>query len=269
MTDTVVPTGGIELSPEMLRAKVEEIAQLDEQLDAASGSEAAGVRSLGKALSDQYSEAWKPNADKLVETINNFSDEPEKLAGIYKGIVNTLSDTFKTRVDEYLKAEVDANKENRPKVSSEQVAEWTEARKTLMEQYKAIYGILELFEQDVSAIPKPKSRVGARGKRGKQVLRGFDFAIDGVPRTEKQNTLSSIANQVMSPLNWKTPELINFLKENGVDTENPPNEYTIMLPDPVNKELSWKVRPVSLADQDEGEEDEVDEEEDEEDNGEE
>lgn len=266
MTDTATPTGGIAVTPDILRQKVEEIAQVDEQLDAASGSEAAGKRALGNALAKEYESDWKQNADNLIAAIQKV-DDPAKLAGIYTGIRDALADNFRTSVDEYLQAEVDSNKENRETVAPEQIAEWTESRKTLMEQYKALRGILELFEQDISGIPEPKKRTGARGPRGPRVLSGFDWFIDGEPRTESQNTLSSIANTVCSPLGWKTADLRNFLSEAGVDLQNPPSEYEIQLPDPVNKKLSWKVRPVSLDDA--AEEDDDDLEDDEVENGEE
>jgi hypothetical protein len=266
MTDVSTPTGGIAVTPDILRAKVEDIAKLDEQLDAASGSEAAGKRALGNALAKEYENAWKGNADNLVEAIQKISD-PQQLAGVYTGIISSLQDSFRTQIDEYLTKEVEARSENREQVDPAQIQEWTEARKVLMEQYKALRNILEMFEQDISGIPEPKKRTGARGKRGKRVLQGFDWFIDDEPRTEHQNSMSSIANTVCAPLGWKTADLRSFLEENGVDLQNPEDEFSIMLPDPVNKKLSWKRRPVSLDEDPEEDDDDDDDIDDDDDNG--
>jgi len=256
MSDTT--GGGIAVSPDILRAKVEEIAQIDEQLDAASGSESAGKRALGNALAKEHENVWKPTADSLTTEFGKVTD-PAQLAGVYNGIIQAMRDSFATQVDEYLAKEVEARTETREQVSPEQIAEWTETRKTLMNQYKALYGILEMFEQDISGIPEPRKRTGARGKRGKRIFQGFDWFIDDEPRTEHQNTLSSIANTITDKaFGWKTPELRNFLTEQGIDLDNPPAEGSVMLPDPVNKKLSWKQKPISL----EGSEEEFDEDDD-------
>jgi hypothetical protein len=258
--------GGISVSPDLLREKVSEIAQLDEQLDAASGSETAGKRALGNRLAEQYESDWSTNADNLVSALKGIED-PEKLAGVFKGIIKSLNDNFSTSVDEYLAEQVKAQEEiQTEKPSDEQVAQWTQARKDLMEEYKALAGILKLFKQDISGIPEPKKRTGARGKRGKRVFQGFDWFIDGEPRPEKSNTLSNIANTVCAPLGWKTPELRQFLADQGIDLEHPPSEFEVDLPDPVNKKLSAKLRTPSLADDDE-EVEEDDELEEDDDNG--
>jgi len=254
--------GGIAVTPEVLRAKVEEIAQIDEQLDAASGSESAGKRALGNALAKEHEPVWKATGDSLAEEFGKISD-PAQLAGVYNGILQVMHDNFRTQVDEYLAEEVSKRDENKVEVAPEQIQEWTETRKTLMNQYKALHGILEMFEQDISGIPEPRKRTGARGKRGKRIFQGFDWFVDDEPRSESQNTLSSIANTITDKaLGWKTPELRNFLTEQGIDLNNPPAEGSVMLPDPVNKKISWKQKPISLEG---SEEEDFDEEEDEDD----
>jgi len=260
--------GGIAVSPDILRAKVEEIAQIDEQLDAASGSESAGKRALGNALAKEHEAVWKVTADNLTTEFGKISD-PAQLAGVYNGIIQSMRDSFAAQVDEYLSGEVEKRDENKPEVAPEQIQEWTSTRKTLMDQYKALLGILEMFEQDVSGIPVPRKRTGARGKRGKRIFQGFDWFIDDEPRTEHQNTLSSIANTITDKaFGWKTPELRNFLTEQGIDLDNPPAEGSVMLPDPVNKKLSWKQKPISLEGSEEfDDDDDVDDDDD--DNGEE
>ena len=245
MTDV---SSGISVSPEILREKVAEIAQLDEQLDAASGSESAGKRAIQNALAAENEEGWRGVTDQLSAELNKYSDDVPKLVGLYSGITSTLSGEFKSKVDEFLAAEVKTRETNREQVSPEQISEWTEARKQLMEQYKALRGILELFEQDISGIEEPKKRSGARGPRGPRVLTGYDWFIDGEKRTDTQNSMSSIANTVCTPLGWKTADLRNWLTEQlGVDLENAPAEFEFTLPDPVNKKIAASLNPEKKA----------------------
>jgi hypothetical protein len=265
MTDTAT---GISVTPDILRGVVNEIAQLDEQLDAASGSESAGKRALGNALASENEHLWKQNVDGLIEGISQYEDIAV-LAGVYSGIKDSLDKAFKAKVDEYLTAEAKMRSDNRPQVSAEQIQEWTDARKKLIEHYKAIKGILDLFEQDTSGIPEPKKRSGARGKRGPRVLTGYDWFVDGEKRTDTQNSLSSIANTVCTPLGWKTADLRSFLEENGINLQTPPEEFEVDLPDPVNKKLSARLNPEKKAAIEAADADvEEDEEADEEDNGE-
>jgi hypothetical protein len=264
MTDTMTaPQGGISVTPDALREKVDEISQLDEQLDAASGSETAGKRALANGLASESENLWKEFADQIVSKIQaQTADDVSQLAGVFTGVVSSLNEAFRNTVDEFLTTEVTSRQENREAVSPDQIKEWTDARKTLMEQYKALKGILDLFGQDTSGIPEPKKRTGARGKRGPRVLQGYDFFIDDEPRSQHQNSLSSIANTVCSELGWKTKELRDFLTESGIDLENPPEDFEgIMLPEPVSKKLSWKRRTVALDEDGEEEYDDDDDDE--------
>src|SRR5215831_17325772 len=141
---TVTESGSLAISPDILREKVEELAQLDEQLDAASGSESAGKRALGNSLAKDYEKDWKGDAESLIAEFNKIED-PEKLAGVYNGIVSAMHDNFREKVDEYLTSEVAKRNENREQVSPEQIQEWNEARKVLMDHYKALKEILVMI----------------------------------------------------------------------------------------------------------------------------
>jgi hypothetical protein len=218
---------GISVTPEKLQEKYNEIKELDEQLDAASGSESAGKRALGNQLASEYETQWKKSADNLVNTLQKIED-PSQKAGVFTGILNHVNSILKEEIDNFLAAEVATRQSEMVPVSAEDLQALTDSRKTNVEQYRALRQILEMFGQDVSTIPEPKKRTGARGKRGPRVLTGFDFAIDGAVRSSSQNNLSSIANTVTSDLNWKTIDLRNFLEEKLAETghslQNPPVE---------------------------------------------
>jgi hypothetical protein len=153
---------------------------------------------------------------------------------------------------------------NQEAISPEDLKVLMEERKDAVEAYKALRGILVIYEKNVDDIPEPKKRTGARGPRGKRILQGFDYYIDGELRTEKQNSLSSIANTLGKPLDWKTADLRKFLTDEGIDLENPGEGFTVMLPDPINKELRAERGEIQVVvDEDEnGDEDDEDDEDD-------
>jgi hypothetical protein len=224
MSDT-----GISVSPDTLRAKFDEIAVIDEKLDSVSGGADSGKRALANQIASETSGSWKKVADNLVASLAKIED-PNDLTGAVTGLIKSVNDSFKESIDKYLTEQVEARKNDAPAVSDDEVAELSTSRKELVEQYKALRQILEMFGNDVSTIPEPKKRTGSRGKRGPRVLTNFSFSIDGKERTSSQNSLSSIANTVCADLNWKTADLKNWLAEQGLDFQNPEDSWEYTLP---------------------------------------
>ena len=267
MTDTDTAGPSLSVDPQMLIDMRAEIDKLDEQLDAASGSEVAGMRALKNSLATDNEGVWKELADKVKESLHKIEETQDYsvLVGVYSGIITSLNDEFKTKVDEYATTEANARKSQQTEVPAEKIKEMNDERKVLVEQFKALKGILKMFKFDVDDIKDPKKRTGARGKRGPRVLQNYDFYIDGQPRTRSQNSLSSIANVVCEPLGWKTPDLRNFIEEQEWDgekisLENPPTEFEVRLPDPVNKTLRAQFAPPQ-REEDEDDSEELDDEE--------
>ena len=252
---------GISVDLPTLQAKFDEIAAIDEQLDAASGSVTAGRRALANSLATQYEGDWKKLADGVKNQLAKIDeDNMEQLAGVVNGIVASINEVYKSKIDEWLDAQVEARQSTQEVVPPEEIETLNKTRKALVEAYKALRGILVLYELDVSSIPEPKKRTGARGPRGKRVLQGFDYYIDGELRTEKQNSLSSVANTICAPLGWKTLDLRHFIADQGFDLENPPDEIVVQLPDPVNKELRIeRGEPQVVLDEDDDDENGEDE----------
>jgi hypothetical protein len=239
---------GLSVDVNTLLDKYQEIASVDEQLDAASGSEQAGKRALANSVSAETQKSWEKPVSNLVKTIQGF-DSPELIVGTYTAIQKALRDNFQEQVDKFLTELAASRQSETVTLTPEQLEELNTARKQLVEEYKAIANILEMFKFDISGVPTPKKRTGSRGPRGPRVFGRYVFSIDGKERTASQNSLSSIANTVCKDLGWATADLRNFLVENGFDVENPPETFEVVIPDPVNKTLTM----VLSEDEDEGE----------------
>lgn len=252
---------GISVTPETLLEKVNEVAAIDEKLDAASGSESAGKRALANSLATEHEGVWKKVADSIVANLSKI-ENPDQQVASFTGVMKSLNDKFKETVDTFLSKEVANRQTETVTLSDEELSSLTTQRKNLVEQAKALKNILEMFGQDVSGIPDIKKRTGSRGKRGPRVLTNYDFFIDGTPRSKSQNTLSSIANTVCADLNWKTQDLKNFIAEKGIDLTNPGDGFEVTLPtDPPKTLKVVKGEPSAEDDEDEEEVDDEAEEE--------
>lgn len=232
MTDA---TNGIQVTPEALMAKYQEIAAIDEQLAAASGSTNVGKRALANSLMTDNTEVWQSLASQVVEVFKGVEDV-ETLVAAYTGVVETLKNEFSKSVDEYLEKQVAENQTETPDLNETQIAELEQQGRELREQYNALRSILDMFKMDIAHVPVPKRLSGSRGPRGPRTLSSFDYFIDGTERSKSQNSLSSIASTVCSDIQtpeghtWKTKNLRDFLVEKGLDINNPPDEWEFTLP---------------------------------------
>lgn len=223
------------LDIEALQSKASEVATLDEKLDAASDSENAGKIALTNQLVKEHEDVWKPVSDQLNTAIETeLGTNPETLAASYNGILRSLREKFKKTVEEYIVARVEENKtetDESAKVSQEEYDAWMTERRELVKQFQAMKEVMELVGMDVDSVTPPKKRTGApRGKRGPRTFTNYQFSIDGKPRAESSNSLSSIAGTVTKDLNWRVNDLHNFLTENDIDLQNPPESFEVTLP---------------------------------------
>lgn len=247
---------GLSVNVSMLLEKGQEIAAIDEQLDAASGSEQAGKRALANSISAETQKDWEKTVGNLVKAFSNIEDAT-LLVGAFTAVQRSLKENFGEQVDKTLTELHASRKTEQITLSPEELESLTANRKQLVEEFKALDNILDMFGFDTSGVPKPKKRTGSRGPRGPRVFGRYVYSIDGTERTASQNSISSIANTVCKELEWSTEQLRNFLTENGFDTENPPESFEVVLPDPVNKTLSMVAK---VADEDDVEEGDTEEE---------
>lgn len=258
MTSSANPMEGISVTPEALRAKVNEILELDEQLAAASGSTALGKRALANSITSEREGVWRELVDAVVNKIAEAESDNEALVALVTALDKGVTDRFGKQVDEFLQAQVEANSSEQIKLSDDELQNLTNHAKELRKQEKALREILVMFGMNVDDIPEPKRLTGSRGKRGPRVFSRYNYSVDGQPRTESQNSLSSIANTV-APDDWNTPKLREFISSQGIDINNPPDEWSVTLPNgKVVSAVKKSVEDVyETSDDDDGDEDET------------
>jgi hypothetical protein len=225
MTDTA--TQGLNVNPDQLRAVLKQIVELDEQLAAASGSDALGKRAYLNNLVETHKGNFEGFMNQVVEHLRtNLSENPEVLAAAVTGLDQAITKAFGEQVNKLASDYVEANKTETPEVSTEQITEWENQRRELTKRYHALRGVLEMFEFDVSDIDEPKKMSGSRGPRGPRVLSNFDYIVNGKPRTKSQNTLSSIAATVFKDTKFSSAKTLREeLARQGLDLKNPPDEW--------------------------------------------
>lgn len=238
MSDTA--SQGISVNVGMLQSKYDEISEIDEKLDAASGNEQAGKRALSNRIAEETKSQWEDPVSNIVSSFNQIEDLTV-LIGAINGLQKLLKDNFGEKTEAYLKEQVEASKKDAPQVSADEVEQLLNNRKDLVNQYRALKNMLDVFGIDSSSVPEPKKMTGSRGKRGPRVLTNYAFSIDGKELSASQNSLSAVANNICKDIagGWKVKDLREFLTAQGIDLTNPPSEFEVTLPN--NKVLGAKV----------------------------
>jgi len=248
------------VDPGKLQELFKEISEIDQTLAAASGSETAGKRNIATQAMKSTEDVWKGPVDQIVNWLKtDFNGNDEQLVGAYTALIRNVRDAVRKQVDKYLDDAFKEHKTDTPtvKLTEEQIEQMIASRKKAKEHFDVLYSVLEMAEIDLSDVQVPPRLAGARGPRGPRVLKGYDFFVDGKPRSEKTNNLSSIAATVWPKT--KVKDLKDFLLAQGLDLENPPDEFEYDLPTEPN---STKLRGVKGALADEVGEDDEDEDED-------
>lgn len=232
---------GLNVSVEELQSVYDEIANLDDKIAAASGSDTMGKRAYLNSLFNDRQETLQPFIDQVINHLRTNLENPEDLAAAVTGLDKAINDAFSKSVDELATKYVEANKTETPQVSEDELNQLTNEARELRKKYNAMRGVLEMFGFDVASVPEPKKMSGARGPRGPRTLSSFNYHVDGKPRTESQNSLSSIANTVFKDTPFsQTKALREELARQGLDLQNPPDEweYTISIGDGKSVKIS-------------------------------
>lgn len=221
----------LNVSVDELQAIYDQIDTLDNKIAAATGSESMGKRAYLNSLANEHQEAFSDFVGQVLAQIKNLESEPTQLAAVVTLLDKAISDSFGKVVEELATTYVNENKQDTPEVSDTEVADWTKDRKILSERYKALRGVLEMFGFDVSVVPEPKKMTGSRGPRGPRTLSSFNYFVDGKERSKTQNSLGSIANTILKDTPYgNAKDLRNFLVEQGLDVNNPPDEWAFDVP---------------------------------------
>lgn len=244
---------GISVSVDTLKEKYNEIAEIDEQLAAASGSTTRGKRAIANQLITEYEGTFGDKVEAVVKTFADFDDDV--LAAAVYSLKKAVKDELEERVDDFLEAKVAETQEETPELSEDEVSGLVDTRKERYQEYKAVKEILEMFGEDISGVPEPKSMRGARGPRGPRALSKYQYSLDGEALPSSRNTIASIASENGFE---KAKDLRDFLKEQEIDTSNPPVEWEVELPNGVTLSASKKEEFITEEDEEE-EEEEVEE----------
>jgi len=202
---------------------------LDEQADAATG----GKRKFTKELVTKNEGEWKPVTEHLVNQMKEM--DPEVLAGVFYGIVRSLSDEFKDNVDKWVSDAI----ESQPKIEvtpidEEQKKQLLETRADLAKQVKTIIEMAYVFgeaqgdqaENPDPNWPAPRVRHGRVGPRGKRALTLFTWEIDGVAVDEENDSVKGVSSLVGFEA---AKDFTQALRDAGIDTTNPGEEFTVEL----------------------------------------
>lgn len=215
-------------SPEGLQEILGQITEIDSQVAAASGSEAAQRKAAIERIANE-------NSDEVEKAVANLVKSLEKLpigvvAGIIDRVGGAVTEKFQAGIDELVTTEL-------AKVSTEgvNVDQLKTKRKDLATDFDSLKRLLlralpEGTEQHtlVNGLEVPRRRGSGGGagsgksKSGKN-KEGYRFAIDGKDRPNSQNTLSALAYYATEKCptpdgreRWTTDELRDFLTQRGV-----------------------------------------------------
>lgn len=225
-------------SPEFALELFAQIEEKDSVIEAASGSKEAGKRKIANDTASETEDSWKKNLSQLKSAIDKVAEDPKAVAGAFTGITAGLREAYGKQVDAWLDAEVEARKSDSPSVSADQLSEAQEARKELVEQYKAVVTVLGHFGHKEEDFPTPKRMSGPRGPqgdRGPRFPKNLQLSVDGKPRSTSQNSMSSVFQTVVKGTagfeNLKsTRDFKQYLKDEfGLDPESTPPSFEFTL----------------------------------------
>lgn len=231
----------IEMFETMFRQFSDNIAQIDEVLDAAQGGRAAGKRAILNGLVEENKEA----VDNAVTEFSNFLDSVEsdtQRAAIYHGVVKALGKKYDPAVESVLETLVKDVPET-PPVAPETLKELEENRKVLWDQCKSARGFLQMVGGDPEDFPMPKTRRGGRGPRGARAISQFTWTLDGEKLSGDADSLLAISKTLgFAKKSLLTAEM---KKSQSVDDEGNevPGLNLTDPPDPIDFVLSAEKSP--------------------------
>lgn len=210
-----------------------EVNGIDELLDAASDT--SGKRKFTNTLVEAQEDQWKPAVDNLTTQMQSMTEEQR--AGVFYGMIRAFTSTFKEQIDKWIEESVASRpKEEVEVVSDDDKKKLQERRSELSKQVNAIIDMAYTFgdasgDQENAPDPnwpKPKIRRGAFGKRGPRALSFYTWAVDGIGMEGDENSNKGVSQKLGFE---KVSEFTKALKDAGIDTTNPDDEFTVKIND--------------------------------------
>lgn len=229
----------------MFEELVKQIAEIDEQLDAATGGKTAGRRAIINALVKQ-AETIPEGAESTplfdivsrlsAQVFDNESFDQDTLIGLYFGITKMLRDKYE---ENFIKA-VDAQVEEKPavevKLTDEQLKALSEARSEFYKQAKYARELITMMGGSKDEFKMPTSRRGGVGKRGARAISYFTWTVDGEAVSPEKDSLTEIAKSFGFAKGVQLRDLMKAAKIN-LTTPESPIDFTLLAEDsPDNKE---------------------------------
>ena len=214
------------ISRELLLDLKSQVDDIDAQLASASGSDGAGKRAIANQIVKDNVTVVESAKSAVSAIYNTAASVQERVAVVYG--LRALFETFEKEVSDWLTAQAEANKSTAVKPDDSELDALMNQRRELVKQFSMIKTILGMHGESVDDIADPKTRVGARGKRGPRAISGFQFSINGVDLSAKENGLSAIAKKY----DMKSKELRDYLEANveGLKIKTPPDSFEAILP---------------------------------------
>lgn len=219
------PSPTMTISADALQTLLTKITEYDSKISAASGNDTAAR----KAFIEEITNA---NADEVNGMVTNLMEQLAALEGpVLVGLVTRLTDRFKTELEPQVNTWVDAEFPKQTPGDTADVPALKEARKALMDQFKALRTVLDTFSIPNEHIPDPKRTGGGRPagstNSGSSVKNGankekYRYVLDGKDRPGSQNTFSALAYYATDGCatdgskRWGSKRLKEFLGENGI-----------------------------------------------------
>lgn len=246
------PQGAVTLDPSVLENMGKEIAALDEQISAASGSEAAIRNSVLNGYATESAQEVDSLIAQLLPQFGQIAEQkPAALIGLMTRLPEAMEEAFKPVVEQLVDNKVRELTSN----SNTNVAPLREQRKAKVENFKAMRTVLDQFGIKTDHIPDPKrggGRSAGSGSGSSTQKTGWNkdqyrYLIDGKPQSITQNTFSAwvfyategcvTADGIedpelrakreeelkKNPERWGVEQMREFLSQNGVKT-GPPGE---------------------------------------------
>ena len=228
------------------------VSDIDEKLDSLTDQETAGKRKVSNDLVEASRDKWEPFSTAAVKQMADMS--PEVLAGVYLGIQKILKDEFDKSVSEFITSQVSDMPPVEPLISEEEAESLRKVRSGLYQQIKSVRELAiqvgEATEEDEDW-KMPKMRRGAHGKRGKRALSLFTWFFNG-EEVEDVDTVREVASHLGYE---KAADFTQALRDSGIDTRNPPDEFTFNHPSGVILTAVKETDEVENGDEDEDEDD--------------
>ena len=227
VTENTVDEAPVSQVAQWYKRLSEQTAVIDEQLDA--GSEAATKRSFTTGLAEEYKPVWEQNATAIQNGLNGYMQEGdmEKFAGVYIGLLRTLTNNFSKKYTEFVDAkvaELPTPEEN--KLSDEERSALSKERAELAKQIKTIVEMAKTFGEPGAANWELPKKRGASGPRGKRALYEYTWTIDGQELSEEDDNPRGVSEKLGFA---KVSEFTQALKDAKINTTKPDDEFTVTI----------------------------------------